>query len=195
MSRIKRGILRRNGVESLSQRRARFGQIFPAIGRRRDVCRGRQWRLIDHRTRHRNDVIVLCPLHHVARSAIVRRPLVSGALSEDITQTQEDEDRQRQEDDGINIHVAFRFLILTPATGPAVERSLKGTAEITSWMGQQYVGTKLGLANGAFLARKAMPVEIGQAGALTRLPQANCSAFSARGETPMLPGNRAYSTI
>src|ERR1700687_5759377 len=154
MSRIKRGILCRNGVESLSQRRARFGQIFPAIGRRRDVCRGRQWRLIDHRTRHRNDVIVLCPLHHVARSAIIRRPLVSGALSEDITQTQEDEDRQRQEDDGINIHVAFAFWS-APATGPAVERSLKGTAEITSGMGQKHVGTKLGLANGAFWHEKA----------------------------------------
>jgi len=48
-------------------------------------------------------------LHDVARSAIVGRPLVSGALSEDITQAQEDEDRQRQEDDGVNIHVAFAF--------------------------------------------------------------------------------------
>ena len=49
------------------------------------------------------------PLQHVARRAIVGRPLVSGALSEHVAQTQEDEDRQRQEDDGVNIHVAFAF--------------------------------------------------------------------------------------
>jgi hypothetical protein len=73
------------------------------------VCRRRQRRLIDDRTRHRNNLVVLWALHHVARRAIIRRPLVSGALPEDIAQTQEDEDRQRQEDDGVNIHVAFAF--------------------------------------------------------------------------------------
>jgi hypothetical protein len=44
-------------------------------------------------------------------------------------------------------------------------------------MDQQHVGTKLGPANGALWHDKAMPVEIGQANALTRLPPANCSAF------------------
>ena len=53
--------------------------------------------------------VVRRALDHVARGAIIRRPLTSGALSEDIAQPQEDEDRQRQEDDGVNIHVAFAF--------------------------------------------------------------------------------------
>jgi len=55
----------------------------------------------------RYDIVVLRPLHDVARCAIVGWPLVSGPLSKDITQTQKDEDRQCQEDDGVNIHVAL----------------------------------------------------------------------------------------
>src|SRR5260221_196518 len=72
---------------------------------------------------HRNHVIVLCPLHHIGRRAIVGRLLVAGPVSEHITQAQEDEDRQRQEDDGVNIHVVFAFWS-APAKGPAIERSL-----------------------------------------------------------------------
>ena len=72
-------------------------------------ARRRQRRLIDHRARHRNDVVVLRTLHDVGRGAIVGRPFASGALSEDAAQAQEDEDRQRQEDDGVNIHVVFAF--------------------------------------------------------------------------------------
>ena len=106
MSRIERGVLEGDGVEPLRQRRAGLGQILPAVGRRRHVRRGRQRRLIDHSTGHRNDIVVLRPLHHVAGGAIVRRLLASRALSKDVAQTQEDEDRQRQEDDGVNIHVA-----------------------------------------------------------------------------------------
>jgi len=101
--------MRNNGVKSLGERRARFSQTFPAIGRRNHIRRRRQRRLVDHSTRNRDHIIVLRPLRDVARGAIVGRPLVSGALSEDITQAQEDEDRQRQEDDGVNIHVAFAF--------------------------------------------------------------------------------------
>ena len=80
---------------------------------------------------HRHHVVVLRALQHVARGAVERRPLASGALSENVTQAQEDEDRQRQEDDGVNIHVAFAFWS-APATGPAVERFHQETAEITS---------------------------------------------------------------
>jgi hypothetical protein len=58
---------------------------------------------------YRNDVVVLCPMHNVARSPIIRWPFVSGALSEDVAQAQEDEDGERQEDDGVNIHVQFAF--------------------------------------------------------------------------------------
>ena len=77
---------------------------------RRDVGARRQRRLIDHRTRHRNDIIVvLRTLHDIGRGAIVGRPFASGALSEDAAQAQEDKDRQRQEDDGVNIHVVFAF--------------------------------------------------------------------------------------
>ena len=54
-------------------------------------------------------IVVRRALHDVARGAIIGRPLASGALSEDIAQTQEDEDGQRQEDDSVNIHVAFAF--------------------------------------------------------------------------------------
>src|ERR1700716_720816 len=120
MPRIERGILRDNGIQPLGKRGAGLSQPFPAVGRRHHVRGRRQRRLIDHRARHRNHVVVLCPLHHVARSAVERRPFVSGALSEHIAQTQEDEDRQRQEDDGINNHVAFAFWS-APARGPAVE--------------------------------------------------------------------------
>ena len=92
------------------QRRARLGNALPAVGRRRDIGARRQRRLIDHRTRHRNDIIVvLRTLHDVGRGAIVGRPFASGALSEDAAQAQEDKDRQRQEDDGVNIHVVFAF--------------------------------------------------------------------------------------
>src|SRR6266566_3040959 len=55
------------------------------------------------------------PYDRAARN-VGRRPLVPGALSEDIAQTQEDEDGQRQEDDGVNIHVAFAFWS-APANG------------------------------------------------------------------------------
>ena len=101
--------MRHNGIKPLSERSAGFSQAFPAIGRRNHIRRRRQRRLVDDRTRNRDHIIVLCPLHHVARSAIVGWPLVSGALSEHVTQAQEDEDRQRQEDDGVNIHVVFAF--------------------------------------------------------------------------------------
>ena len=70
---------------------------------------GAERRLVDHRARDRHHVVVLRPMQHVARRAIEWRPLVSGALSENVTQAQEDKDRQRQEDDGVNIHVAFAF--------------------------------------------------------------------------------------
>ena len=76
---------------------------------RRDIGARRQGRLIDHRTRYRNDVVVLRSLHDVGRGAIVGRPFASGALSENAAQTQKDKDRQRQEDDGVNIHVVFAF--------------------------------------------------------------------------------------
>src|ERR1700739_4303842 len=109
MPRIERGILGRNGIEPLGERRAGLGQPLPAVGRRRDVCRGRQRRLVEYRSRYLNHFIVLGALHHIARGAIVGRPLAAGTLSEHITQAQEDEDRQRQEDDGVNIHVAFAF--------------------------------------------------------------------------------------
>jgi len=126
MPRIERRILRCDAVKSLSQRRAGFGQAFPAIGRRGHICRRRQRGLIDYRAGHRNHLVVLLrPLHDVARRAIVRRPFASGALSEHIAQSQEDEDRQRQEDDGVNIHVVFAFWS-APARAPAVERSLWG---------------------------------------------------------------------
>ena len=71
---------------------------------------GARRRLIDHGTRHRNDVaVVLRPLNDVRRGAIIGRPFAPGALSEDAAQAQKDEDRQRQEDDGVNIHVVFAF--------------------------------------------------------------------------------------
>ena len=124
MPRIERGVLGHDGVKPLGQGRAGLGQALPAIGRRDHVRRRHQRRLIDHRARHRNDIIVLRPLHHVARGAIVGRPLVSGALSEHVTQAQKNKDRQRQEDDGVNIHVAFAFWS-APATSPAVERSIR----------------------------------------------------------------------
>ena len=147
--------------------------------------RRRQRRLIDHRARHRHDVIVLRALHHVARRAIERRPLVSGALSEHVAQAQEDEDRQRQEDDGVDIHVAFAFWS-APATGPAVERSLRRERQsLHHRLGLQHVGTKLGPANGAF--GMSLPEM-----ATSHRCQANCSAFWPRGN-PILPGNRAYS--
>ena len=91
-------------------RRARLGDVFPAIGLRRGIGGRRQRRLVDHRAGHRNDVvIVLRTLQNVRRGAIIGRPFASGALSEDAAQAQENEDRQRQEDDGVNIHVVFAF--------------------------------------------------------------------------------------
>ena len=109
MLRIERRVLRGDRIESLGQRRPCFGKALPAIGGRNDVRRRCQWHLIDHRSRDRNHIIVLRTLHDVARRAIIRGPLIPGALSEDIAQAQENEDRQRQEDDGVNIHVAFAF--------------------------------------------------------------------------------------
>ena len=106
---IERGILGDDGVETLRQRRARLGNALPAVGRRRHIRGRRQRRLIDHRARHRHDVVVLGTLHDVGRGAIIGRPFASGALSEHAAQAQEDEDRQRQEDDGVNIHVVFAF--------------------------------------------------------------------------------------
>src|SRR6476659_6206912 len=191
MSRIKRGVLCRDGVESLSERRARFGQTFPAIGRRHGVCRGRQRRLVDHRPGHRNHVIVLRPLHHVARSAIVRRPLVSGALSENVAQTQEDEDRQRQEDDGVNIHVVFAFWS-APATasGGRAFPHRNGGGYIMD--GSAICRHETWPSQWRDLTRRAMTVEMGQAGALSPFATRELYAFSLRGETPMLTGNRAY---
>src|SRR6202030_4760598 len=124
----------------LGQRRARFGEVLPAVGRRRHIGGRGQRRLIDHRARNRNHVVVLCALHHVARRAIIGRPLVSGALSEHITQAQEDEDRQRQEDDGVNIHVAFAFWFSRRQRVRRQSVPLSGEREITSWKGLQHVG-------------------------------------------------------
>ena len=109
MLRIERRILSRNGVEPKRERRARLGDSFPAIGRGRRIGRWRGRRLIDQRTRHRNDAGVLGTVHDVARSTVIGRPFTSRALSEDTAQTEEDKDRQRQENDGVNIHVVFTF--------------------------------------------------------------------------------------
>jgi hypothetical protein len=109
MSWIERGILGGDGIEPLRQRLAGLSQPLPAVGRRRHIGGRHRRRLVDDRARQRNHFTVRGPLHDVARRAIIRRSLASGALSEDVTQAKEDEDRQGQEDDGINIHVAFAF--------------------------------------------------------------------------------------
>jgi hypothetical protein len=101
-------------------------------------------------------------MQHVARRAIEWRPLVSGSLSKNVTQAQEDEDRQRQEDDGVNIHVAFAFWS-APATGPAVERFHRETAEIKSWSGSAACRHEARPSQWQVLARKALALEIGQA--------------------------------
>ena len=106
---IERGIVGDDGIEAGGERRARFGDALPAIGGC-DIGARRLRRLVDHGTRHRDDIIVvLRPLHDGGRGAIVRRPFAARALAEDAAQAQEDEDRQRQEDDGVNIHVVFAF--------------------------------------------------------------------------------------
>jgi hypothetical protein len=109
MAGIERRILRGNPVEALGQRRSGFGKPLPAIRRRRHIRSRRQWRLINHSSRYWNDVAVGRTLHNVARRAVIGRPFVSGALSQNIPQTEEDEYGQGQEDNGINIHVEFAF--------------------------------------------------------------------------------------
>ena len=113
------------------------------------------------------------------RRAVIGRPLAAGALPEHAAQAQEDEDRQRQEDDGVDIHVAIRFLLLTPATGPAVERSLVDGNGRT--LHHRF--------KSAACRHETMP---GQWRVLARV---NCSAFWRLRGNPILPGNRAYSII
>ena len=120
MPRIERGVLGDDGIEPLRERRARLGDLLPAVGRRGHLRRRRQRGLVDHRARHRNDIVVLGTLHDIGGGAIIGRPLAPGALSQDTAQAQENEDRQRQEDDGVDIHVVFAFWF-APATGPAVQ--------------------------------------------------------------------------
>src|SRR6266481_5530463 len=153
-------MLCRDSFDPLSQGRGGLCQTFSAVALGRVVCRGLQRSRIDHRPRPRNNLLALRPLDHVARAAIIRRPLVSGALPEPITETQEDEDRQRQEDDSVNIHVAFAFWF---SRRQRVRRQSVPSRNggVTLWMGQQHLGTKPGLANGASLSCEAMSVETG----------------------------------
>ena len=65
-------------------------------------------RLVEDLARHWHHVI-RSAAQNIASGTIIGRPLVAGALSQNVAKPQKDEDGQSQKNDGVNVHVAFTF--------------------------------------------------------------------------------------